>query len=431
MNSHLNLFKTYTKEDREKQLENDLTRAFAITLLENSLFLHEVLKFIFEHKKGHYSKIFDDFSGKSSIEIDIQRNVADLGDYDHLFAVSLSESKMDTQEFFRQTEYREYDPVTDLVISIDSIVIIFEVKPNNQNCTAQLYNQAYNAFESDITIDNVTPVDLNWKKLMDMAVKVANFEKATVKPSRFLNDFIQFIQTHNFRWLPQVALRSIIIDNNANRISDRLETAIINSRFDTTNGRLGFVCAIPWAHEILFDINEEKEALELKIYPGNIKRQGYHLFLTKGEPKFKEQLELFDDSFPIQKLYHIKFTSFRRYFTGLWASDDDLLQLFYTKENFEKYTGRKKREDGSWEKLAALFDNHFKSEYNWRKKSQWKRKVINSEKTQFDISFGYELKIAIPYDMIQKIDNDKNDLNPLISFLEQIRSELLTVLIKQ
>ena len=47
MNRHLNLFKTYTKEDRNYQLENDLTRAFAITLLENQLFLHEVLKQIF------------------------------------------------------------------------------------------------------------------------------------------------------------------------------------------------------------------------------------------------------------------------------------------------------------------------------------------------------------------------------------------------
>jgi hypothetical protein len=46
MNSHLNVFKTYTKSNRVYQLENDLTRAFAICMQENSLFFHEVLQFI-------------------------------------------------------------------------------------------------------------------------------------------------------------------------------------------------------------------------------------------------------------------------------------------------------------------------------------------------------------------------------------------------
>ena len=37
MNSHLNIYRTYTEINRKYQLENDLTRALAIALQEDSL----------------------------------------------------------------------------------------------------------------------------------------------------------------------------------------------------------------------------------------------------------------------------------------------------------------------------------------------------------------------------------------------------------
>ena len=47
MNSHLNIFKTYTATDREHQLENDLTRALAICFQEDPLFFHKILEDMF------------------------------------------------------------------------------------------------------------------------------------------------------------------------------------------------------------------------------------------------------------------------------------------------------------------------------------------------------------------------------------------------
>ena len=48
MNKHLNIFSSYSKEDKGYKLENDLTRALAICLQEDKLLFHEVLKKIFD-----------------------------------------------------------------------------------------------------------------------------------------------------------------------------------------------------------------------------------------------------------------------------------------------------------------------------------------------------------------------------------------------
>jgi hypothetical protein len=429
MNRHLNIFKTYTREDRDYQLENDLTRAFAVTLLEDNLFLHDVLKYILEHKKDCYHSLFDDFSGKQPITIDIQKRVTHLNDFEHLFAVSLSDYPMDLEHFFNQNYDKNYDPVTDLVISIDNVTIIIEVKPNNQNCTAQLYNQAFNALNQSISPENVTPVDLNWNKLMEITLRVANFEKAIARPSRFVTDFIQFIQVHNYRWLPQTALHSLSIKGDANRITDRIETAITNSEFKKINGRLGFECDVHWADEILFDFDSTNETFEARIYPGNTKGQGYHIFPQTGEPIFKKQLELEGINYEVIKSYHIKFTSWKRYFTGLWAAEKDIKNSFYTRANFNTISGRIKNKD--WNKIELFFDNHFETHYDWKKYCDWNNKVLKSGKTQFDLSLGYELKVSIPYSIIQNIDRDKNDLKPLITFLENIKNEFESLLLKQ
>ena len=60
MNSHLNIFRTYAKENRRYQLENDLTRALAICMQEDSLFFHEILKAILDAK--YSNELFNDLN---------------------------------------------------------------------------------------------------------------------------------------------------------------------------------------------------------------------------------------------------------------------------------------------------------------------------------------------------------------------------------
>jgi hypothetical protein len=429
MNNHLNIFKTYTKKEREYQLENDLTRGLALTLLENELFLNIFLNEVLDLQG--YSSVFDNFEGKQGIEIDIQKKVSSIKEVDHIYAVSISEYEMYTSKFFSQTHDRKYDPITDLLITLGNIAIIVEVKPNNHDCMGQLYNQALNASAgNEITAGEVTPVDFNWKKLMEKAVQVNNFQKATNNSSRFLKDFIQYVRVHNFQWLPQASLSSLEITAGSAPIYDRLGTAIDQSALmPLDNKRLGFICEKTWADEILFSVNKDEKTIDVRIYPGNTKNQGWHLFTKDGEPKFKNEINLGNHSYPLIKDYHTKLTSFQSYFTSLDYKGDVMESPLYTKENFVRYSGRKKREKGDWKQLEDLFDKHFKEDFDWRKNCSWEEKVTGSGKSQFDISFGYVLILRIPYSEFQQRDNDKNDLSNLVDFVEEINQEMSSVVL--
>jgi hypothetical protein len=432
MNNHLNIFNSYTKDERITQLENDLTRGLALTLLEDQLFLNTFLGYVLNKKKGGYCGVFDDFDGKKEIEIDIQKKVSSIKDVDHIFAVSISECDLQTDSFFNQSNNKEYDPITDLLITLSNVAIIVEVKPNYQDCTGQLFNQALNASEAKtITSKEVTPVDFNWKKVMEKAVQIHNFQKATNNSSRFLNDFIQYVQGHNFNWLPQAALASLDIKGASGPIYSRIDTAIKQSVLRSLeNKRLGFECDKSWADEILFSVNKENESIDLRIYPGNTKNQGWNIFSKDGEPLFKKEVSLGAQTFPIIKNYHTKLTSFQKYFTSIDFKEDNLKQALYTRENFITYSGRKKRDNGDWDKLENLFDAHFKEDFDWKKDSSWKEKVRESGKSQFDISFGYELIVNIPYKTFQEKDKNKEDLSDLVAFIEEINSEFSALLMK-
>jgi len=429
MNRHLNIFKTYAKTSRSYQLENDLTRALAISLQEDNLFLHEFLKFVLKDT-NYFNQFFEDIDGKSDIEIFIQKKTSSIGQFDKIIAVSLSEAEMFLEDFWAQKHDKKYDPICDLIITINEIVIVVEAKRDNVNCTAQLYNQVFNIFDKDESIkgqmkEMVIPIDLSWHKLMEITVKVGSFELATGNKSRFISDFIDLVKAHNFRWLPEPAISSLAFDNKSaieRRLGSAIQELAKSQNLTTLSNRFGFEFSKPWAQEVIFGVTKDGN-LAASIYPGNTKGQGIYLF--KKEPVFLTQLTIQDQTYEIERSYHIKFTSFQKYFTGLWFSENDLIEDIYTQKNFWRYTGRKKR-GADWDSIESFFNRCFKAEFNWKKKCNWLEKVINrgdnKGKNQFDISFGYEINIAIPFQTLKNIDTNKSDLTGLSNLLKSINN---------
>jgi hypothetical protein len=430
MNKHLNLFNSYSKDERNYQLENDLTRALAICLQEDNLLLHEVLKQIFSGTT-YYNQLFDEYSNENKVNIEIQKEVSTLLDFEHIFAVSLTSSVLNVEDFFSKEHHADYDPICDLVITLNNVIIIIEVKRDHSDCTSQLYNQIFNALKgtgiNNITIQEpVTPVDLNWHKLMEIVVNVNNFHKTTNTKNRFLKDFIQYIREHNYSWLPDVSISSLY-PSSKNAIFRRIKTAVTNSNIPPLdNDRLGFKYPLPFADEILFRIQDNGD-LSISIYPANTKSQGYHIFKNTDTPHFVEEIIIQGNRYKLNKAYHIKFSSFQRYFAGLWFDDIDLQKELYNRNNFLKYSGRKKK-GNDWVELEDLFNNSFNSAYDWKKYCDWNSKVIGSGKSQFDISFGYELSFIIPFNTLKQIDIKKEDISNLKIVLEEVYNHLLNVL---
>lgn len=430
MNTHLNIFRTYAKENRRYQLENDLTRALAICLQENALFFHEVLKTILDAK--HSIELFNDLSSTNDIAISIQKNSTDIGGFEQLFAVSLSEHQMTDEHFWNQSNETNYDPICDIVIKVNEVIIIIETKRDNVDCTSQLYNQAYNVcrkHEKTAEIKGVvTPRDLNWSKLMEIAVKTHSFEKAVGSPSRFLNDFISLIQSHNFRWLPEPSLFSVSPDNKR-VIERRIQSALLelqkhsNHKVLEYNDRTGLRFGAPWAQELLFSVMNNGD-LCATIYPGNTKAQGVYLF--QNDPEVNRNMVIDGKRYPVRMAYHIKFTSFQKYFTSLDFRDDALKEKLYTTKNFWKYCGRKRRGE-DWDAIETLFDRSFNKEYNWKEECDWDGSIKNSNKNQFDMSFGYELSIHIPFQDLRNRDQHKSDLSGLTQLIEQVYNGFISI----
>ncbi len=432
MNSHLNIYRTYTDINRNYQLENDLTRALAISLQEDSLLFHEVLRTILGEES--LNNFYNDYASLTQANINIQVKNSTITQVEQVYAVSLSEFEMTTDEFWNQNHLLEYDSICDIVIRIDNIAIIIEAKRDYVNCTAQLYNQAYNIFKNNLVDENkdqmkdkVIPVDLNWSKLMQLCIKVNNVEQANNSSNRFLKDFIDLIYVHNHTWFPEVALSSVF-DTKSPSILRRIETAINElckiqnlEKLDYSD-RLGIRFTQPWAQEILFSLSDNGD-LVVAIYPGNTKQQG--TFIFNQNPSVKSEIQIEKSLYGINQMYHVKFSSFQRYFTGLWFYEDKLEKPLYTKDNFWKYCGRNSV-GKYWDDLETLFNDSFKPEFDWKAQSKWGTSTF-SNKTQFDLSFGYELSCVIPFETLRKIDVNQKDISALSNYIHLIYKAFETI----
>lgn len=432
MNKHLNIFTTYAKENRRYQLENDLTRALAICLQEDALFFHEVLKSIFG-KSDLYDQLFEDPEGETEVQIEIQKKASQIAEFEHVYAVSLSESAI--SDFWQQSHNSKYDPICDLVITINNILIVIEAKRDDVDCTAQLYNQILNICSSqkkdmDSCRQEITPFDLNWPKLMAIAVKVSSFERTTGNNNRFLADFIRLVKNHNFRWLPEPPIGSLSA-KNASAIYRRIESGLTQFCNDDNsvsrlgyNDRLGSSFSKGWADELLFSIDSDSGDLVIAIYPGNTKAQGRHIF--HKTPQFADQINIGGQPYSVGKSYHIKFNG-QSYITGLWLSEEGFKKNLYTKESFAAHTGRKKRDE--WQSIERLLDEHISAD--WKTQCNWERKIIASGRSQFDISFGYEIVIRIPFTRLSDLDRNQKDIAPLSNLIGNIYKAFETDLIKE
>ncbi|GAB3336526.1 hypothetical protein GCM10027429_19950 [Marivirga atlantica] len=435
MNSHLNIFKAYSKEYSEYQLENDLTRALAICLQEDSLFFNDVLKSIIHN--NYDGVFFGDLESKNTIQISIQKKTSEISnendDFEKIYAVSLSDNVMTADHFWQQNHDKIYDPICDIVIKINNVLIIIEAKRDNVDCTAQLYNQAFNIcsnskISKDELADYIIPVDLEWTKLMSIAVNVGSFELATGSPNRFLNDFIELIRGHNFKWLPEPPIGSVSQENQR-AIERRIDSAVSElnkvghiSKLDYS-GRLGVSFSEPWANELLFKVKENGDLIGA-IYPGNTKAQG--VFIFDNDPELKQSIRIGDKNYELEIAYHIKFAN-QGFITGMWFNEKDLEKKLYTQNNFKKYCGRNKREKGDWKKIEDLFDDCFKTNFDWKKNCKWNSKIINTGRTQFNMSFGYEICVTIPFAELRDLDQTRTDLSGLTNLIESIYTQYKTL----
>jgi hypothetical protein len=431
MNRHLNIFHTYTKVNRDQQLENDLTRALAICLQEDTLFLNSVLSAIL--KQQSYDSLFMDSSGETKISIEIQKNVETLEAFNKLYALSITGLEMFSADFFNQQKAENKEYITDLAILANDIAIIVEVKPGNSDCTRQLAQQSYKAIESTkINFADVIPVDLNWKKLMAIAVQVSNFNRASGNNSRFLTDFIQFIRGHNHTWLPVAQFSSLQNSMTKVQAYKQRMNAILLSIADQHevldySDRIGLKLNLGWAQEIVFNFGAYKKtevALYFGFWPGNTKGQGSRMFAEIGNKQWAppSTITLQGNPFQVKWGYEIKFCHFNAYVSNLVIDESKVKpgKKILSKHTHDTYTGKYDRE--YWGNLEKFLDDYLVEDFNWRKALGWNTYFVNTNRGYLTLSIGYQIETVVPVSYLQQIDTSQTDFANLTALFVEMKN---------
>lgn len=432
MNKHLNIFNSYAKTDRNYQLENDLTRAMAICLQEDTLFFNSVLQNILS--KNDYDGLFMEYSSESNLSVEIQVDVNSLESFNKLYAVSISGSELLSNEFFETIKSKkDKKHITDLVIVANDIVIIVEVKPNEEDCTWQLAQQAYKSIENtEIPFEQVKPIDLSWKKLMRLATISNNFSDTTQNKSRFLADFIWFVKGHNHNWLPVASFSSLPDSiNSKDAYNKRLNSALASLSKDHSileySNRIGFQLDKSWAKEIVINIHNYKKneaAIWFGIWPGNTKGQGHkmHKFLEKNKNwQPPNSLEIDGEKFVVKWEYEIKFCHFNKYITNLIVGDDDIKpgKELISRNIHNNHTGKYNKDQ--WDDLKNFLDEHLI--IDWRTKMGWEKNFAETNRGYLTLSIGYQIQTVIPVSYLQKIDKEESKIENLSSLMLKIKEK--------
>lgn len=428
MNQHLNIFRFYNESSEKEFIENNLSRAFAICLTNNSLFLNEYIKSIVTADDFDY--LFSSIGENEQYSIDLQIDTATLEkvSYNKVYAVAMTTDKnLDMTDFFSQPDFGEKKNITDIIISIKDIAIIIEVKRTGEDCKAQLFNQVLPFINEKFT---VVPIKHSWQETVKLLEKINHLQILSRQHSVFINDFLQLSEIRFPQWFEPKPFNVLPFSNQHgttkyNQLAKRMKQALASSNYELLGyyDRLGVSVPFGWASEIIpefqhYENSKDKEYVTFYIWPGNTKQQGYQIFNKSLDWHNKSSLTVRDKEYEIEIAFAIKLCHFNRYVSEINFYPKDILKPIHTEDNFYNKSGKWNRD--SWTELEKFFDEHFKTDFDWRSKCGWADNFLNTDRNYLTMSIGYEVCMFIPYSEFKRIDKTETDIKKLSDFINDI-----------
>jgi hypothetical protein len=444
MNRHLNIFRPFSQNLSKENIEDNLSRAFVLSLENNSLFLHEFLRTVFaeSNQEDLFKNMFADVSQTDACTIDIQVETTEVEkEFSKVFALAMSGKQMDMSGFHDNTPDSFKKHKTDIFISINDIAIVIEVKRDNTDCRKQLYKQVA-AFTEDITIDTVFPLDFNWRKLMTLANRIQGFQTLMSTENQMLSNFIDLVQGHNANWLPVPPLASI--NNNAEnipKIKRRIVATLKNLESQgekalNYHDRIGLELKFGWAKEIVINLRAEhsikeegnktsKVNLRFGIWPGNTKGQGTQVLKRlKGKENWTPPKEIVinDRTFKVEWGYEFKFCHFNRFVSNIIVSDQHIKPGKILISSLVHWNHTGKYEKNQWNALEAFLDEYLVDNYDWRKELDWKGNFLETGRNYLTLSIGHQIETIVPVEYLQTIDTKMDNLEPMSAFIINLKT---------
>jgi hypothetical protein len=439
MNHHLNLFHFYHESHEPKFIENNLTRALALCLKHDPVLLYAFLTKILSPED--YDYLFYVHENDASIDFDMQIETSSLVDETRkLYAIGLTDNTLteNWSDIANNIEPINKLNITDLVISIKDIKIIFEVKRTGEDCKEQLRQQIA-PFKNNNQI-SIIPMALSWSHLLNTIEQVNNFYIYNGQSNQFINSFLQLIKTRFNHWVPTKPFKYLTFYKDVSDVSNRQQmqrrlhhavTSIGNDKIDLLWDRTSIKVEKDWATEAIPDFyktDDKNEYLIIDIWPGNVKQQGYSLYHRPLDWTNKETITIDEEVFELEIDRHIKFMHYNKYITSLDIPLKDenasLKKEINTQENLYELSGKWSRSD--WPELVETLDQYFN--FDWKKECEWNEKFQDSARNYLTLSLGYCCRIYVPYAFVQKLDDSQDGYIKLGEFLLQSKNALIDLI---
>ena len=429
-NTHLNLFRHYSASEDQQVLENNLTRALALCLQHDALFLYSLLGAITGRDELNRHLHLTDAADR--LVINVQQPVRELGPSTTLYPVAITVADLKVADYERAVAWRNESPVTDLVIGYKDVLIIVEIKRTDEDCLGQLKGQV-EAYQESLGEDKaiVKPVStVKWARIVRMAANTRNLHQLTGHSSVYVSDFVQFIQYHYPHWDEVLPFASIPFAPggaiNEAALYKRLhyiQQQAYGERLKWFNDRVAMPADVPWASEIIthpeLDARQQGHIV-VNVWPGNTKQQGWPLFSRSLEWAQCSSLVVGTSEYAVVIEKYLKFSHFNRYVFEVHVPDK-----FMNRQSFETYAGKWERD--SWSELEAALERDIGERWQ-RQKEHWHRHFINSDRSYTAVSLGFALSVYVPYTEFQQLDIATEDWQPAAGKLQQVIHAMKTLI---
>jgi hypothetical protein len=433
--NHLNLYRFFNESTEKEFIENNLSRAFSLCLTNSSFFLNEYIQGIVT--PDDYQYLFSSLSSDTRYSVDIQIDTATIEKegYKRVYAVAMtSDRNLSMDDFFLQSEVPDKRNITDIFITIKDIAIIIEVKRTGEDCKHQLFNQVL-PFLKEKDKHEIIAKRYSWQEVIRLLEKVKNVHQLASQNSIFISDFLELSEIRYPEWFEPKPFNIIPFSaqdrtTSNSQLMKRMKQALAGVSLVAGeayqllpyNDRLGISVPFSWASEVIPEFDNYDDQIEdyvvFYIWPGNTKQQGYSIYDRSLDWTNKKSLAIRHNEYELTVVYNVKLSHFNKYISGLNFTEKDMIKLLHTPDNFYNQSG--KWTIDNWKDFENLLDEYFKPEFNWRERCKWDENFVNSDRSYFTVSFGFEVSVYIPFTEFKAIDKMDNDVLKVSEFINEI-----------
>jgi len=279
MNHHLNIFNNYREVEHPR--ENNLTRAFLITLKQEPQLLREFLQLTANYQTW------------DEPTISFQFNNPDITGIEHIYGITLTSEKVSEVEISRTSGKGVKAPLPDFLISTGNILIVAEVKKHEENAVAQMKNQVRYLLDMRSEKDlepEVTYLSITWTEILTkLILPYEKYNSYFNVRTPWASEFKEYVSLLYGDWLPSTPLSDLTFameEKSVNRqmIIKRLIDIQALTSFGRPEkwigGRMTQNLNFEWATEALvsLDHHNKLDNICITLWPANTKYQGDILF---------------------------------------------------------------------------------------------------------------------------------------------------------